>query len=400
MPQKSWTGYKDVIHNLERLWDSGKILSSAITGREIFPLSIPVKGPSSAELGEMYGEAREWAKSLTLDSERSGRYRVVKRTVNHRILGRNELPDRICVNSADDAISLLRKKREMSLFGKITDFTYEVCPPLISYLERHPLEALELENDWEKCVLVSTWIMLHPKPDIYVRQMDIPGIDTKFMERHKGLISRLLDILLPHDAISGEARGVKNFEARYGFKIEPILVRCRLPLDCPAFPRTVSDISLPSEEFASLDLGFDENWSAIFIENKINFLAIPRAKNLLIVWAKGYGFDSLKDARWLNSGKIYYWGDIDTHGFAILNQFRSVFRDAESILMDRHTLMEHRDLWVEETAPTAANLPNLTAEESDLYRDLYENSLGMRIRMEQERLSYALVTDALWDLSD
>jgi hypothetical protein len=398
MPPESWTGHKDIISYLERLWTGGKILSSMITGRAIFPLSIPVRGPSSGELGGLYGEARQWAKSLMEDAENSGRYRVTKRAVNHRTLGRNEIPDRIWIDSADDALALLHKKRDAARFGEMIAFTGETCPPLLSFMENYPLDALEMDDDWKKCVAVSLWVMNHPRPDIYLRQIDLPGVDTKFMERRKGFLTRLLNILMAGEAVRDELRGAKNFEFRHGFKTEPVMMRFRLPLDCSAFPDSVTDIALPSEEFAALGPCFDRTRSAIFVENKINFLAIPRRKNLLIAWAKGYGFESLTAALWLRKMKIYYWGDIDTHGFAILNQFRSVLPDAQSVLMDRQTFTRHRALWVEETTPTSANLPNLTDEEASLYDDLRGNVLGARLRLEQERLSFAIVTKTLDEL--
>jgi hypothetical protein len=49
----------------------------------------------------------------------------------------------------------------------------------------------------------------------------------------------------------------------------------------------------------------------------------------------GYGFDNLAAALWLQQKDIYYWGDIDTHGFAILNQLRGFFPHAVSFLMDQ-----------------------------------------------------------------
>jgi len=51
---------------------------------------------------------------------------------------------------------------------------------------------------------------------------------------------------------------------------------------------------------------------------------------------------------------VHYWGDLDTHGFAILNQLRAWLPQTRSFLMDRQTLVEHRDRWGREPAPTAA----------------------------------------------
>ncbi len=43
----------------------------------------------------------------------------------------------------------------------------------------------------------------------------------------------------------------------------------------------------------------------------------------------------LAQAGWLARCQVYYWGDIDTHGFAILDQLRTHIPHARSLLMDR-----------------------------------------------------------------
>ncbi len=47
-------------------------------------------------------------------------------------------------------------------------------------------------------------------------------------------------------------------------------------------------------------------------------------------------------------------GDLDTHGFHILDQLRSHHPHARSIVMDQETLLAHRDFWVREDSPSHA----------------------------------------------
>jgi hypothetical protein len=319
---------------------------------------------------------------------------VKTRSINHRIVGRNDLPDKIWIDSLEDALHLLGKKREAGLFEKMIDYTERECPVLLGYLERHPHSAVGLAADWEKLVEVALWVMSHPRPEVYLRQIDLKGVHTKFIEQHKGTLAQMLDSLLPKEAVSQEAR-TSEFEARYGFRREPVLIRFRPNLECKTFPSSISDISIPSDEFAALDLMLEKNFRVLVVENHINFLSIPRAKNFIIIWGSGYGFDSLKTADWLKDGIIYYWGDIDTHGFAILNQFRTLFPEAKSILMEKEILMSHKDLWVDEPKPARSELSNLTSEESALYLDLRENVFGQNVRLEQERIGYGAVLRAM-----
>ncbi|WP_431197125.1 Wadjet anti-phage system protein JetD domain-containing protein [[Micrococcus luteus] ATCC 49442] len=62
----------------------------------------------------------------------------------------------------------------------------------------------------------------------------------------------------------------------------------------------------------------------------------------LAIYGAGYGFTSLRDASWLWDCEVLYWGDLDTHGFRILDQLRAVHPQVVSVLMDESTLLAHR----------------------------------------------------------
>jgi hypothetical protein len=90
-----------------------------------------------------------------------------------------------------------------------------------------------------------------------------------------------------------------------------------------------------------------------------------------------------------------YWGDIDTHGFAILDQLRSHLRTVRSFLMDRATLPAFEPLWGEEDKQVVRNLTTLNANETALYDDLRDNRIRKNLRLEQERISFGCLEYAL-----
>ncbi|BBA35651.1 putative uncharacterized protein [Methylocaldum marinum] len=92
---------------------------------------------------------------------------------------------------------------------------------------------------------------------------------------------------------------------------------------------------------------------------------------------------------------VHYWGDIDTHDVAILDQLRAHLPDAESFLMDRETLMAHPSQWVTEPQPVRRDLPRLTREEQALYDDLRDNRIRPCLRLEQERIGFGWIERAL-----
>jgi hypothetical protein len=238
---------------------------------------------------------------------------------------------------------------------------------------------------------------------MYLRQVSLPGIDSKLIERHRGVLSQLLDRVLSADQIQSDMSGIKHFEARYGFRRKPERIRLRLLHPQLAPPLALlsgadHDISITANDFKTLDQhpGFIEQIKRVFItENEINFLAFPPQRNSLVIFGAGYGFEALAQAAWLASVDIFYWGDIDTHGFAILDQLRARFPHVQSLLMDERTLMAHREFWGMEKTPECRVLPRLTTDEQTLYQALINNHHQSHLRLEQGRIQFDDVLAAL-----
>lgn len=114
-----------------------------------------------------------------------------------------------------------------------------------------------------------------------------------------------------------------------------------------------------------------------------------------MVFGLGYGLERLGAVPWLRHTRIFYWGDLDTHGFAILDKLRGIFPEACSFLMDRETLLAHRALWGSEPERHDKPLHRLTAAETSLYDDLRHDRLGERVRLEQERIGFDHVARAV-----
>jgi hypothetical protein len=108
----------------------------------------------------------------------------------------------------------------------------------------------------------------------------------------------------------------------------------------------------------------------------------------------------LEPLGWLAGIDVVYWGDIDTHGFAILDRLRQHLPHARSMLMDRATLLGHREHWTTEPSLTAAALSRLDRAESALYADLISNAYAPSVRLEQERIRFSAVEKAVASLME
>ncbi|MEI7826043.1 MAG: Wadjet anti-phage system protein JetD domain-containing protein [Chlorobiaceae bacterium] len=387
----NWTTPAELKAQVQKLWDRGLILSAMIGGESVFPRRLTLKGPDSRELSDSFSLVRDWIARLSSGGKH---YRIVWRSVNHRILGANELPAEIWMHSLDDALGWIGKRQEARQFAAMITLTRDWQPALLPWLEKRPLRALELAQEWPRILSIVAWRIKYHRPGIYLRQIDLPGVHSKFIEEHRSVLAELFDLVLPPEEIDATATGASGFCRRYGFQDKPLRVRFRILDPTLALLPTESDqdITVTQETFAQLELPVTK----VFItENEINFLAFPEVPEAMVIFGTGYGFENLASVEWMRDRVIHYWGDIDTHGFAILNQLRRFFPDVASLLMDYETLMEHQALWGVEPSPETGTLTRLTSEESRLYDQLRHNELGNQIRLEQEKIGFDWLVEAL-----
>ena len=388
-----WTTPKDLKAQLARLWERGELLRDAVVGNDRFPLHLTLKTPGSTDITDRFNEVRAWAAELSAASH----LRLEWQEVRHRVQGAQRLPTNAWIDSIEDALNWLGKRRERERFMTLISETRPANPALLIWLGKRPLQALELADEWPRLLAVVEWLMKHPCPGIYLRQVDLPGIHSKFIESHRGVLSELLDLALSKDAIDATRTGASQFAARYGFLDKPIHIRFRSldpeiqMIDGLAY----SDISLDADSLSRLRLPIRR----VFVtENEINFLTFPRVQEAIVIFGKGFGWDALARSSWLNNCAIYYWGDIDTHGFAILDQLRCQFAHVESFLMDHETLDAHSSVWGVEAKPSVADLPRLTKAERALYDDLRDNRIRAGLRLEQEFIGYSWLSLRLREL--
>ena len=386
----TWTTPADLRTQVQRLWDQGALLRAQLDDEPLFPLPLRLKRPDSKALAERFDEVRQWIRQL---QEGEGHYRLDWQAINHRQLGRNQVPGGAHLDSLDAALALLGKRREAERFAELSRLILDRFPELHDWLARYPLRALEQAEHWPKVLAVLDWFRAHPQSGIYLRQLDIAGVDSKFIEQRRGLLGELLDRVLQAAVLDAEARGVRGFSRRYGLRDKPLLVRLRI-LDPALAIGALNDLSAPVEQIARLRLDL----ARVFVtENETNALAFPAHERALVILGQGYALERLGEIPWLHEQPLHYWGDIDTHGFAILDRLRAHLPQAESLLMDRATLLEHQALWGEEPADKrcTASLGRLTDAEQALYRDLREDRLGERLRLEQEHVRFGWLQQAL-----
>ncbi|MDD2884045.1 MAG: DUF3322 domain-containing protein [Dechloromonas sp.] len=386
----NWSTPHALRSQVEAWWYKGRILAALAGDQPIFPCQLKLKAPTSGEISEQFDAVRRWAQAL----QTMPHVRLVFREFRHRLFGVNRLPDEAWLDSADQALALIGKRQEASLFGQLLTSTASSHPELLPWFSKRPWRALEHAAIWPQLLSIVSWLKTQPRPGLYLRQIDLPGIDSKFIEAHRGVLSELFDLSLPPSQIDPQASGLAGFNRRYGFRDKPERIRCRfLDPACapwPAFGQ--ADLTLDSSTFAALHPAVDR----VFItENEINFLAFPAVDRSLLIFGAGYGFSALAQATWLHDHSIHYWGDLDSHGFAILDNLRSHFPQVQSLLMDSATLFAHEAAWGSENSPAQQPLLRLNDAEQRVCDLLREQRPGQAIRLEQERIPLTWLQAAL-----
>ena len=387
----SWSTAQDLRAQVMRLWERGELLREgldAATSR--FPLRLSLKTPSPDDITRRFDAVRAWVAAISTTPH----VRLEWQETRHRVQGSQRLPASAWVDSLGDALAWIGKRAEHARFRALYAQTATRQPALLPWLEKRPLRALELAAEWSRLLDVVSWLQAHPRPGVYLRQVDLPGIHTKFIESQRGVLADLLDLALPAAVIDAIRTGAQQFAARYGFLDKPVLLRLRV-LDpalglLPGAP--CPDLALDADSFARLRLDL----ARVFItENETNFLAFPRVDKAIVIFGAGYGWEALARAQWLQRCPIHYWGDIDTNGFAILAQLRARFAHVESFLMDRATLLAHESLWGREDRPRAADSSRLTPDERSLYEDLRDHRIRPSLRLEQEYIGFGRLEETL-----
>lgn len=363
----------------------------------IFPFMINLPKPTDKQWLHHYDEVKNCLENINQLSRIEG-FTLEKQQANYANMGKQIIPTTLVIANIEALARYLGKWQQWQKFQSNTDLINKALPQLNTWLLTSAKEINKYQGVWPKLIGVCQYFLKYPQPNCYTRQLTITDVDTKFIEQHKSILKSLLDQLLPASQVNSDSEKLTEhgFEKRFGLLYEQPQIRFRLldPLLVQEFSG-ISDLSMPLAQFQQLNLLIDK----VFItENKVNGLAFPQVNNAMVIFGLGYGIQSLKQVSWLNTCQIHYWGDIDTHGFAILSQLRGYFSKVQSLLMDEATLLACKEFWGQEPehkSHKAQCLPNLNEQEQALYKNLKQNKYQPCLRLEQERIPFLLLEQVL-----
>lgn len=273
---------------------------------------------------------------------------------------------------ADDLLRLGPDHSELSLAAAATAPLWEKLP----------------DRDMERLLAVCRWVLEHPTEGLRAREVAVPGVDTKWIETRIRLVEQLVDAA--RSGRDSAAHDEPPIVSGLGLKRSDLRVRMRI-LD-PAIPFPLRDVESPVDQLAELWDDGTGPQHLVVVENLTTFLALPPLPGAVALFGRGFAVDAVAALPWALAALIVYWGDLDSHGFAILDRLRHHAPHAVSVLMDVETLDTWRDLTVTDPRPTRREPTRLTADEVATLELLTARG---DLRLEQERIAWDWVLPRL-----
>ncbi|AOZ73314.1 hypothetical protein BK816_08515 [Boudabousia tangfeifanii] len=371
---QSWVEFEDTSpQSIELVW---RQVSWPSAGRQMIPARVLVSFEGLLWLANMKGR---WERNLALAKRFASLQEFTTRPVQtDRATASDESEASPTPNtevaSDPSTTAAPRPESTLSASDSVPGFTVDLWRKDLLYV----LSKLADFDDStvNRLFLAARWLLEHPGVDRYPRQLPIAGVDSKFVEKHQVLLSRLLQPLTGRRDL-----GFRKFDALLWVRVlDPDLgvgpEKCLLSFRAPLI-----------ELNALFEPG--QVKSIVFVENKESFLALEGLPGTVALFGEGYDVPNFAGLEWaLAAERQLYWGDMDVDGFKILALCRQYFPRVQSVLMDRETFNSFSFLAVEDPNVSASQHntcpPLLTKDEAEVRNHL--KSSGQRL--EQERIAW------------
>nr|WP_293767707.1 DUF3322 domain-containing protein [Sporichthya sp.] len=253
-----WTTPADVADKVRRRWEDGTLLR-ALAEDAPFPVQdLPLRGPRAGEIGENLDVVQRWIADLEAGARQGRRYELAYADIGGRDFGRNRIPARAVLTDYPQAWSLLGVAGTVEAFRRILELSAGI-PPVRTWAAANPLTALASAPEWESVVSAYCWLDAARGSGRYLREIAAPGVDTKFVERHRPLLARLL----------GVDRSGPGFVAGLGLRAKPEALRLRFDAEALGLPGVLSEGTFRVDELRALSAVVR---TAVIVENEVTSL--------------------------------------------------------------------------------------------------------------------------------
>ena len=383
--------YQEIIQKIKN--KENQYLTSIIEGKDFFPFSIPCDKKESGDYlsdAALYKELGKKSKNMIGKG-----YRIITNRDENPNIKTSTKIKQIIIESEDDFLYLIRKEHEGSEFkNTIQKFRSHFDSETVDrYLLKNKKSLFKSDSSFvDNSIELSVFLVSNPSSMMYPREIPV-RCDTKFLEKNltafKTFISYFRDI--DKSADKWQQLGLVNPEYTVSLRSGDsfIVKTSQSSFKCPI-------LSVEPSSLGALEGQFDK---VFILENKTTFYTFPLKEKELAIYCGGFGILILKNISFLRSSPVYYFGDIDEHGFAILSKFRELYNDVRSFCMDMETIKEYESNLIEgESYP--GEIQMLVEGEIEALNYIRDHRInGCSSRIEQEKISQSFIEKRLQRLN-
>lgn len=354
---------------LRRQWGNGTTREQRLLDPQQWPLCLAIGKPPpvlmTRDLAAVRAHIERWRKVGVGEVRwRTVAYRSLADPVQVPVQWRLDGPGQWVEAMAEAGI-----RQEYRLLSSVLDAVDPRFHPLL-IRQRQLLLSRGAEQAIQACAVAAC---LEPgcaegRP---LRALSVAGCDSKFLERNRALLLRLLE------ARFGEGVAEQGLEAFLGAPDEGEHWLLIAPLAPGLLP--FRQLRLRSSELRRTALPGSH---LLVVENERSLYQLPPLPGTIAILGAGLNLGWM-GAGWLAAKTLAYWGDLDTWGLSMLAAARRLQPGLGALMMDQATFEAFAPRHAVAEPIKADPLPpaGLEPSEQALYRHLYERENG---RLEQE----------------
>ncbi|NWO05944.1 MAG: hypothetical protein HLX50_09680 [Alteromonadaceae bacterium] len=370
----------DLAYRLARQWHNADLREQRLLKPDSWPLTLSIGKPGPEAIRNRLEQVREhlerWRRVQTGRVHwQPVRFKSAAESITVPVNWELNSPSEWVRATGDPEV-----RREYQILGRLVP---ELDPRFHSLVIRRRSVILDKpEAEVIRCGQLALQLTPGCAQGKPLRALPLAGIDSKFFERNRQLITHMLDAVF--DGQASES----GLEAFLGAEDEGHHWLLIADLDGQLLP--FSQLRVRARELQTTPL---PGHRLLLVENEHCLHQLPQTPNTIAVLGSGLNLSWLR-GNWLANKRIAYWGDLDTWGLCMLARAREYLPRLAPLLMDRKTFESYaEDRAVNEPQPGPADAPGVLKQaESQLYSHLLTAENG---RLEQEFLPPELVHRAI-----
>jgi len=376
MSQNTFETPADIRGRLARSWP--RIQKQILTGQLEFPCRYPVKHPSLSDRSfpSFRVEYRKWRDAWNdLKSPGASAITGIKNCRTYKDI---RVIKSIEFQNADALAQFLGQKAVAglnTLSDRLAALGYTGDTSNAAVYQVQTLLSEMSDESFQALVRLLEWRQENPGTKIALREVPVQGVGTKWIEQHTRVILAVFedhDLLVSHEGSFLERTGLRDDDRR------TLWMRWH---SSRAIPGTdISEFAIRPSQMTRRPEGIRK---VLMVENSTTFLSFFPSEDTLLVFGNGkMGISAVAELPWLSEVEFYYWGDMDSSGYLILDRIRSHCSSVQSLMMGREAMETNMSARTPDTGLELAEVPELTQDEA-FARDLL---LSRKLRIEQEQI--------------